>query len=97
MIYAIVRADLEGDDSEAIVMPTVTIKSTDLFVDHDCDLGDGCECGCRTIPDSAYPLQVLHQDDNGLVYLLLGDEVVVGQSIDFDYKNIPTKKEESRE
>jgi hypothetical protein len=35
-------------------------------------------------------VQVLHQDDNGFVYLLMGDNVVVGQSIDFDYKNIPT-------
>ena len=79
--YAIAQAG-----SEAIVMPAVSIQSTDLFLDHDCDLAGGCECGCRTIPDSAYPLQVLHQDDDGLVYLLVDDTVVIGQSIDFDYQ-----------
>jgi hypothetical protein len=74
MLYATVREDLKGDGSEAIVMPAVGAH----------------ELGNRIIPDSAYPVQVLHQDDNGFVYLLMGDNVVVGQSIDFDYKNIPT-------
>jgi len=93
MLYATVREDLKGDDSEAIVHGPGIFPC--LFYDHDCDLANHCECGCRTIPDSAYPVQVLHQDDNGLVYLLMGDEVVIGQSIDFDYKNISTNKEEN--
>ena len=72
MVYAVVREDLKYDNTEA------SYGSIDSW---------GCiESSTRTIPDSAYPIKVLHQGDDGLVYLLLNDEVVVGQSIDFDYE-----------
>tara|TARA_R100000656_G_scaffold116428_1_gene89552 strand:- start:20 stop:562 length:543 start_codon:yes stop_codon:yes gene_type:complete len=68
MLYATVREDLKNDETEAHVMPLVTVHSADM-----------------TISDSDYPIRVLHQDDDGLVYLLLNNEVVVGDSIDFDF------------
>ncbi len=68
MLYATVREDSKNDETEAHVMPLVTVHSADM-----------------TISDSDYPIRVLHQDDDGLVYLLLNNEVVVGDSIDFDF------------
>tara|TARA_R100001086_G_C11682414_1_gene216159 strand:+ start:298 stop:540 length:243 start_codon:yes stop_codon:yes gene_type:complete len=69
-LVAVVREDLKYDNTEAFY------GSIDSW---------GCiESSTGTIPNSAYPIKVLHQDDNGLVYLLLDDDVVVAQSIDFD-------------
>ena len=70
MTYAIVREDLKDNGTEAYYS-SVPVNLL--------------EQSGKTIPDSAYPLKVVHQDDNGLVYLLLNDEIVVSQSIDFDY------------
>ena len=75
MTYAVVREDLKGNGTGASVSP---VKLPLMTAIDSADL---------TIPDSAYPLKVLHQGDDGLVYLLLGGAVVVGQSIDFDYVN----------
>ena len=75
MIYAVVREDLKGSGTEASVSP---VKLPLMTAIDSADL---------TIPDSAYPVKVLHQGDDGLVYLLLNGAVVVGQSIDFDYVN----------
>ena len=75
MTYAVVREDLKGNGTEASVSP---VKLPLMTAIDSADL---------TIPDSAYPVKVLHQDDDGLVYLLLNGAVVVGQSIDFDYVN----------
>jgi hypothetical protein len=42
------------------------------------------------IPEGAYPLQVIHQDDTGYVLLQVGandaDNLIVAYSIDFDYE-----------
>ena len=75
MSHAVVREDLKGNGTEASVSP---VKLPLMTAIDSADL---------TIPDSAYPVKVLHQGDDGLVYLLLNGVVVVGQSIDFDYVN----------
>ena len=90
MTYAVVREDLKGNGTEASVSPVKLPLMTAMFFDHmisnihDLKSYDSADL---TIPDSAYPLKVLHQGDDGLVYLLLNGAVVVGQSIDFDYVN----------
>ena len=71
MVYAIVRKDLEN----------VQDGFTEAFV-YPTVTVDSADL---TIPNSTYPIKVLHQTDEGLVYLLLNDEVVVGNSIDFDF------------
>jgi hypothetical protein len=42
------------------------------------------------IPEDAYPLQVIHQDDTGYVLLQVGandaDNLIVAYSADFDYE-----------
>jgi|7_EtaG_2_1085326.scaffolds.fasta_scaffold14268_2 hypothetical protein len=70
MLYATVREDSKNDGTEAHVMPLTSTASLPADM---------------TISDSDYPIQVLHQDDDGLVYMLLNNEVVVGDSIDFDF------------
>jgi hypothetical protein len=74
MSYAVVRKDLERDETEAFY-GILTGQNAQSCLD----------ASSKTIPDSAYPIRVLHQDDNGLVYLLLNNEAVVAQSIDFDF------------
>ena len=74
MLYATVREDLKGDGVEAFYGSLTRAKARECL-----------DSSMNTIPDSAYPIQVLHQDDDGIVYLLLNDEVTVGDSIDFDF------------
>jgi hypothetical protein len=42
------------------------------------------------IPEDAYPLEVIHQDDTGYVLLQVGandaDSLIVASQIDFDYE-----------
>lgn len=70
MTYAMARKDLKDAGTEAYYSNIP---------------GDLLDRSSNTIPNSAYPLRVVHQDDGGFIYLLLNDEIVVAQSIDFDY------------
>ena len=78
MLYATVREDLKNDETEAHVMPLQVLHHGQFVNVRSTEI---------TISDSDYPIQVLHQNDDGRVYLLLNNEVVVGDSIDFDFIN----------
>jgi hypothetical protein len=47
------------------------------------------------IPEDAYPLQVIHQDDTGYVVLQIdamdANSLIVASQIDFDYEGVPGK------
>jgi len=53
------------------------------YVDQCC--GTPMIQGEGLIPAEAYPLTVMHQDDNGYVYLLLDGCLISAPTIDFDF------------
>ena len=76
MLYATAREDLKNVETEPYVMPLQVLHHGQFVNVRSTEI---------TISDSDYPIQVLHQNDDVRVYLLLNNEVVVGDSIDFDF------------
>ena len=72
-MFVIPRKDLDKD----LLMPYQPLKLEN----------DGEED--RYIPADAYPLKLIHADDNGYVILLMDEQddnsLIVAQSIDFDF------------
>ena len=84
---AIHRKDLEGDGTSPFITPApleeIFYKNVmSMKQDHPVDLTG------MTLPDKWYPIEVIHQDDDGYILLRHDDKLYVAQSTDFDYEEV---------
>ena len=82
-MFVIPRKDLDKD----LLMPYQPLRHHML---HDLKLENGRDGEeDMYIPADAYPLKLIHSDDNGYVILLMDEQddnsLIVAQSIDFDF------------
>jgi hypothetical protein len=78
---ALPRKDLEGDGTSPFITPA---PLEEIFYKN---LQDVYESG-MALPDKWYPIEVIHQDDDGYILLRHDDKLYVAQSTDFDYEEV---------
>ena len=79
---AVNRKDLEGDGTSPFISPA---QLEEIFYKN---FGRSIDGDNMTLPDKWYPIEVIHQDDDGYILLRHDDKLYVAQSTDFDYEEV---------
>ena len=72
------RKDLEGDGTSPFIAP---VQLEEIFYKN---FGRSIDGFIMPLPEKYYPMELIHQDDNGYLLLLHEGRLYVAKSRDFD-------------